>query len=169
MRGTMWWITGLSGAGKSTVGRIVRDELVARGRPALLLDGDVLRAALGETGRHTADDRWRLAMTYARLGREITAQGIDAVCATISMFHAVREWNRANVSSYREIYLRVPLSELERRDTRGLYARSRRGEETDVVGIDMRFEEPIAPHLVIDNVGIAPAQAAARILSMEER
>ena len=69
----------------------------------------------------------------------------------------------------REVYLRVPLSELERRDTRGLYGRSRRGEEANVVGIDMRFEEPVAPDLVIDNVGIEPAQAAARILSMEGR
>jgi adenylylsulfate kinase len=169
MQGTVWWITGLSGAGKSTVGRIVRDELASRGRPALLLDGDVLRAVLGETNAHSMDDRRRLAMTYARLAREIAAQGIDAVCATISMVQSVRDWNRAHIPHYREIYLRVPLAELERRDTRGIYARSRRGEETNVVGVDMRFDEPVAPDLVIDNVGIEPAQAAARILSMEGR
>jgi cytidine diphosphoramidate kinase len=169
MQGTVWWITGLSGAGKSTISQIVRDGLVRRGRSTLLLDGDMLRAVLGESGAHGPDDRCRLAMTYARLAREVAAQGIDAVCGTISMFQSVRDWNRAHIPHYREIYLRVPISELERRDTRGIYARSRRGEEANVVGIDMRFEEPVAPDLVIDNVGIAPAEAAARILSMAGR
>ena len=164
--GTVWWITGLSGAGKSTVSRIVRDELASRGRPVLLLDGDALRAVLGETSAHGPDDRHRLAMTYARLAREVAAQGIDAVCATISMFRSVRAWNRAHIPQYREIYLRVPLAELELRDTRGIYARSRRGREANVVGVDIEFEEPASPDLVIDNVGIEPAQAAARILAM---
>ena len=60
------------------------------------------------------DDRRRLALTYGRLAREVASQGIDAVCATISMFHVVREWNRHHIPRYREIYLRVPLPELER-------------------------------------------------------
>jgi len=163
---TVWWITGLSGAGKSTVSRLVRDGLTARGYPALLLDGDVMRVVLGETDGYGPDDR-RLAFTYSRLAREVAKQGIDVICATISMFHAVREWNRGHILRYREIYLRVPMPELEARDPSGLYARARRGEKTDVVGHDGIFEEPGGPDLVIDNYGaVNPADAAARILSM---
>jgi adenylylsulfate kinase len=168
--GTVWWITGLSGAGKSTVGRLVRDAVSARGCPALLLDGDVIRDVLGETGAHGHDARHRLAMTYARLAREVARQGIDAICATISMFHAVREWNRAHMPCYREIYLRVPLPELKLRDPKGLYSRASRGAETTVVGFDGPCEEPHAPDLVIDNFGdVDPVAAAERILSLEAR
>jgi adenylylsulfate kinase len=168
--GIVWWITGLSGAGKSTVAGLVRERLAAGGRPALLLDGDAVRAALGATGAHTTEDRTRLAMTYARLAREVAGQGIDAVCATISMFQAVRDWNRVNVPHYREVYLRVPMAELQRRDPRGLYGRAERGEQRDVVGLDLPFEEPEAPDLVIDNFdAIDPAAAADRILALDPR
>lgn len=165
--GTVWWITGLSGAGKSTVAGLVREQLVSHGRSVLLLDGDVLRDILGATRAHGADDRLRLAMTYARLAREIAQQGIDAVCATVSMFDAVRDWNRVNIPRYREIYVRVPMAELERRDPRGLYLRARKGEQHDVVGVDLPFDEPRAPDLVIDNFGAMDAvAAAARILTL---
>lgn len=168
--GAVWWITGLSGAGKSTVGRLVRDAVSGRGCPVLLLDGDVMRDVLGETGAHGRDDRLRLAMTYARLAREVARQGIDAICATISMFHVVRDWNRVYIPRYREIYLRVPLSELKLRDPKGIYARASRGEEAMVVGADGPCEEPCAPDLVIDNFGdMGPAAAAERILSLEAR
>ena len=172
--GTVWWITGLSGAGKSTVGRLVRDGLSARGRPVLVLDGDRLRAVLGETTGYGAKDRRRLSMTYGRLAREVAGQGIDAVCTTMSMFHAVREWNRSHIPRYREIYLRVPLRELEARDPRGLYARARRNTQgtngSEVMGIDVSFEEPMSPDLVIDNFGVTNlAAAAARILLLDAR
>jgi len=168
--GTVWWITGLSGAGKSTVGRLLHDAVSARGCPALLIDGDVMREVLGEAGAHGPDDRQRLAMTYARLAREVARQGIDAICATISMFHAVRAWNRVHIPRYREIYLRVPLSERKRRDPKGLYARAGRGDEAAMVGADAPCEEPQAPDLVIDNFGdVDPSVAAERILSLEAR
>lgn len=168
--GTVWWITGLSGAGKSTVGRLVRDGLRARGRPALLLDGDVMRAVLDETAALSPDDRRRLGMTYGRLAREVASQGIDVVCATISMFGEVRAWNRHHIPSYFEIYLRVPLAELERRDTRGIYAAARRAADAALIGFVAPFDEPDAADLVIDNIGsVDPEIAAARILALQAR
>jgi cytidine diphosphoramidate kinase len=166
--GTVWWITGLSGAGKSTVGGLLKDALTRSQRAAILLDGDVMRNVLAETAGHRAEDRLRLAMTYGRLAAELSRQGIDVVCATISMFQSVRDWNRLHIRRYREIYLRVPLSELETRDPKGIYRRARLASEPDVVGIDVPFEEPARPDLVIDNFGTTdPEAAAARILSLE--
>ena len=167
--GTVWWITGLSGSGKTTVARLVRDRLESCGRAVLMLDGDTMRDVLDEPSAHDPDDRRRLAFIYGRFAREVAAQGIDAVCATISMFHAVRQWNRTNISSYREVYLRVPLSELESRDPHGIYQRARGQVGARVVGVDLSFEEPEAPDLVIDNYGaINPAEAASRILSLSQ-
>ena len=90
----------------------------------------------------------------------------DVVCATISLFHEVQRWNRENISGYREIYLRVPLDELRRRDSKGIYAAGQRGDAQDIVGVDVPAEFPEAPDLVLDNYGeLDIATAVERILA----
>jgi len=164
--GAVYWITGLSGSGKTTLARLLHRRLIEAGRAVWLADGDVLRAVFGSTYGFDADRRLEIAMTYGRLCREVSAQGIDVVCATISMFHAVQRWNRAQIPGYREIYLRVPIAELERRDPKGLYRRARAGEISNLVGLDIVAEEPERADLVIDHHGaIGPDQALARIWS----
>lgn len=158
--GLVFWLTGLSGAGKTTVAWMLRDRLRSRGLPVVLLDGDRLRAAIAPEAGHAPQQRHHLAFTYARLCRELSEQGLVVVMATISMFHAVRAWNRANMAGYREIYLRVPSEHLKARDTKRLY----RDAVSDMVGTDGLFEEPIAPDLVIDNHGIVTPEAAASLI-----
>jgi adenylylsulfate kinase len=162
--GRVFWITGLSGSGKTTLGREVWSRLRAAGRPVIFLDGDALRAAIAEDLGHSADNRRRSAMRNARLCRLLAEQGVDVVCATISLFHEVQRWNRENIPGYREIYLRVPIDELRCRDNKGIYAQGQRAEARDVVGIDVPAEAPEAPDLVLDNYG-APdiATAVAKI------
>jgi glutamine kinase len=109
---------------------------------------------------HSAANRRRSAVRNARLCRLLASQGIDVVCSTISLFHEVQRWNRANIPGYSEIYLRVPLEELRRRDSKGLYARAERGQVRDVVGLDVPAEEPEAPDLVLDNHGDLTSDAA---------
>ena len=105
-------------------------------------------------------------MRNARLCRLLASQGADVVCATISMFHEVQRWNRENISGYREIYLRVPLDELRRRDSKGIYAAGQRGDAQDIVGVDVPAEFPEAPDLVLDNYGeLDIATAVERILA----
>ena len=105
-------------------------------------------------------------MRNARLCRLLAEQGADVVCATISLFHEVQRWNRENIPGYREIYLRVPMLELQRRDSKGIYAGSQRGDTRDVVGLDVPAEAPEAPDLVLDNYGaLDVATAVNRILA----
>jgi adenylylsulfate kinase-like enzyme/phosphohistidine swiveling domain-containing protein len=162
--GRVYWVTGLSGAGKTTVGERLWSRLRAAGRSAIFLDGDKLRSAIAEDLGHPIEDRRQSAMRNARLCRLLAEQGIDVVCATISMFHEVQQWNRAHIPGYFEIYLRVPMAEIERRDTKGIYYRARVGEAANVVGIDIAAEEPKAPDLVIDNHGSLDADAAVDLI-----
>jgi adenylylsulfate kinase-like enzyme/phosphohistidine swiveling domain-containing protein len=166
-RGCVFWITGLSGAGKTTLGRELWQRLRAAGRPVTFLDGDALRGAIAEDLGHSTGDRRRSAMRNARLCRLLAEQGTDVVCATISLFHEVQRWNRENIPGYREIYLRVPIDELRRRDSKGIYARAQRGDARDVVGLDVAAEAPEKPDLVVDNYGaLDVATAVDRILAV---
>src|SRR5277367_678494 len=161
--GRVFWITGLSGAGKTTVGRELERRLRAVGRPVIFLDGDVLRAVVAEDLGHSADDRRRSAMRNARLCRLLAGQGADVICATISLIHKVQRWNRKNIPGYREIYLKVPIEELRRRDSKGIYAVAQR----DVVGLDLPAEAPEAPDLILDNHGaVDVATAVDRIMAV---
>ena len=164
--GRVFWITGLSGAGKTTVGQELWGRLRAAGRQVFFLDGDALRSAIAEDLGHTADNRRTSAMRNARLCQLLAGQGADVVCATISLFHEVQRWNRENIPGYRQIYLRVPLDELRRRNSKGIYAGTHGGDARDVVGLDVPAEIPEAPDLVIDNHGtIGAARAVDRILA----
>jgi glutamine kinase len=168
--GRVFWITGLSGAGKTTLGQELRSRLRAAGRPVVFLDGDALRGVIAEDLGHSADNRRQSAMRNARLCRLLADQGADVVCATISLFHEVQRWNRENIPGYREIYLRVPMDELRSRDSKGLYARSECGDVQDVVGIDVLAEAPLAPDLVLDNYGtLDVATAVERLLAVCDR
>ncbi len=147
------WITGLSGAGKSTLAHEVVARLRAKGEPVVMLDGDELREVFGAVAanaqNHGREGRLALAMQYAHLCRAIVAQGLTVVIATISLFREVHAWNRSNLPGYFEVYLKVPVEELRRRDPKGIYRRFDAGELTDVAGLDMPIDEPEAADWVV--------------------
>ena len=157
----LYWITGLAGAGKSTIAGNLISIFRERGEAAILLDGDQIREALDMTDRHSRDDRMWLAWTYARLGRLIVSQGVHAICATISPFEEVRAWLRNNVAGYCEVYVRTSEQTLRSRDKKQLYSRLAKGEVRDVVGHDIPYAAPRNPDVVIDNEpGTSPFQHA---------
>lgn len=148
------WITGLSGAGKSTLAHGLVARLRATGEAVVMLDGDELREVFGAVAanadNHGREGRLALAMQYAHLCRIIAAQGLTVVIATISLFREVHEWNRANLPGYFEVYLKVPVDELRRRDPKGIYRRFDAGELTHVAGLDLSIDEPEAADWVVE-------------------
>lgn len=139
---------------------LLRHRLRAVGFPVVLLDGDRLRAAIAPEAGHAPHLRRQLAFSYARLCRELAAQDLVVVIATISMFHAVRDWNRANIPGYREIYLRVPLKHRMARDPKGLY----RNGAPDMINEEEYIEEPTAPDLLIENYGATRPEQAMQLI-----
>jgi cytidine diphosphoramidate kinase len=148
--GFVVWITGLSGAGKTTTATLLKESLKNAGQPVILLDGDALRELIGAGNRHGREARMHLAFTYSALCLEVARRGHNVICATISLFHQVHQWNRENFPRYLEVYLRVPLEELKRRDSKGLYADALAARATDVVGVHVAAEEPQSPDLLLD-------------------
>ena len=152
--GRVIWITGLSGAGKSTLAHEVVAKLRESGEAVVMLDGDDLREVFGAVAanarNHGREGRLALAMQYAHLCRVIAEQGLTVVIATISLFREVHAWNRANLPGYFEVYLKVPIQEVRRRDPKGIYRRFDAGELTNVAGLDLPIDEPEAADWIVE-------------------
>lgn len=150
----VYWITGLSGAGKTSIGTLLFEKMKQKYPNTVFLDGDVLREVFGSDLGYTREDRSRCAMRYARLCKMLQEQELNVICCTISMFDHIRSWNRENIGSYREIYVRVSMEELTRRDQKGLYGRSDESMDSrEVAGIQVDVEEPKEPDMILDNEG----------------
>jgi adenylylsulfate kinase-like enzyme len=160
--GRVFWITGLSGSGKTSIGRALASHLRASGGRVIFLDGDTLRAAVSSDLGYSAEDRRSVAMRNGMLCRMLAEQGFDIVCSTISLFHDVQRWNRENIVLYNEIFVRVPLEELKRRDIKGIYGDDRRA--ANVVGLDIPAETPEAPDLILDNHDSLEPEEAVRLI-----
>jgi len=161
------WLIGLSSAGKTTIGRALYEQLTADRNDVLFLDGDQVREVWGDDLGHTREDRYENGWRYCRLGKLLDDQGLHAVCCILSLFEEHRAWNRSNLSSYFEVYLDVPMETLKDRDAKGLYAKAEADEIDNVVGVDIPFEEPEAPDMVLsnDDPGTDPAEIADRIVA----
>lgn len=153
MEGRLFWITGLSGAGKTTIGTMLYQKLKEKYSNTVLFDGDVLRQVFGDDLGYSKEERFVCAMRYARLCKLLTEQGILVVCCTISMFDAVRKWNRENIANYTEVYIQVPMEILEQRNQKNLYDDVKRGTVENVVGMDLGLELPKSPDIVLRNDG----------------
>lgn len=147
--GRVYWLTGLSGAGKTTIGRLWYEKLKDEGETVVFLDGDELRQVFGDDLGYSTTDRHKSAMRNSRLCALLAKQGITVVCCTISMFDSVRKWNRENILGYLEIYVKASMDTLYKRDQKGLYSRN----ERDVVGVCGQVEEPKIPDLILENDG----------------
>lgn len=145
--GGLIWITGLSGAGKTTLAK----ELVTYfNNKAILIDGDNMREILGavNTDYHN-DGRKNLAFTYAKLCNMLAKQGFLVICATISMFNDVRDYNKENNNYYLEIFMDISQEERIKRDPKKLYADYNNKKINNMAGLDSNVEYPKNPHITI--------------------
>ena len=163
--GRVIWVTGLSGAGKTTLAQEITNTMRANGERVVILDGDELRSILtpkaSGTQNHTRKERLSLAMQYARLSGVIATPGVTVVVATISLFNEIQEWNRANLPGYFEVYLKVPIDELRRRDPKGIYSRFDSGDLKNVAGLDLSIDEPKSPDFTVEFLQNYSVSAAA--------
>jgi len=160
-KGTVYFFTGLAGAGKTTIGGLFYRKLKARKPNVFLADGDQTRSIFGRSG-YSTEERKDAARRGFRLWRELAEQGIDVVVCSIAMYDEIRAWNRENIENYKEIYIKVTRETLYRRDQKGLYTTGRK----EVVGVDLPYDEPQNADAVVQNDGQeSPEEIVARLRS----
>jgi adenylylsulfate kinase-like enzyme len=145
------WIIGLAGSGKTTIGKIVYAELKARKQSTVFLDGDRFRMIMGNDLGHTLKDREANGERMFQLCSYLDSEGIDVVCSILSLFPDQRLACRRTFSRYVEVFVKVPMEELIRRDQKGLYSGALSGSICNVAGVDIPFPEPETPDLVLEN------------------
>ena len=146
------WLIGLSGTGKTTLAREIIAGVNKETKSTVLIDGDVVREIFGNDLGYSMEDRLLNAQRICQLGKFLDDQGINVVCAILSIFPETREWNRENIENYYEVFIDTPIEILVERDSKGIYGKYSRGEISEVVGMDIRFPVPEKADLVINNI-----------------
>ena len=160
-KGNIFWITGLSGAGKTSIGKLFYNKMKLEQPNTIFLDGDELRLILDIKESFSMANRLAVSYVYSSLCKFLANQKLNVVIATISMFEEVRNWNKKNISNYKEVYIKVPIDILINRDQKGLYSKAIKGEIKNVIGIDIKVDEPKNPDFVCVNDGSKTIQKLA--------
>jgi adenylylsulfate kinase len=166
--GSVVWLTGLPGAGKSTIAGLVARQLEADGLPFDWLDGDVVRTGLCHDLGYSHEDRETSIGRIAWLASRLARVGAIVLVSAISPYAEARRRAREVVEEHApffEVHVATPLEECIRRDPKGMYRRALAGEIPSFTGIGDPYEEPTAPDLRVDTTSLAPADAAALVLA----
>lgn len=163
------WVTGLSGAGKTTLCGLVYEALKPNLPELVLLDGDNVREAFGGDLDYHESDRIRQVKRMRAMCRLLSQQGLVVLVAVLYSNPELLAWNRENLPGYYEVFLDASLDAVRSRDPKGLYAKAERGEMKDVVGIDVPWFEPATPDLRLDGSGKVPPEELAQVLLGELR
>lgn len=155
------WITGLSGAGKTTVCRLLYGRLKPSLPQLVLLDGDAVRDAFGQDLGYSEAERVKQVSRVQRIARLLSDQGLVVIVALVYAHPNLLAWNREHINGYFEVLLDAPLDLVRRRDSKRLYSRALRGETRDVVGHDIPWHRPVSADLVLDVANEPPPEALA--------
>ena len=142
----VYWITGVSGSGKSTFASILKDELKIKNINSIIIDGDEIRELLGNKYNYSKEERLKIAKIYSKLAKLISSQGVTTIVSTISLFNEVHDWNRKNISNYKEILIKRDMREIIKDDKKCIY------QQDNVVGEKIQPEYPKNPEFIVENI-----------------
>jgi adenylyl-sulfate kinase len=167
--GVCFWLTGLSGSGKSTVGRLAAGQLRDRGHRVELLDGDDVRQNLCAGLGFSREDRDVNVRRIAWVADLLSRNGVVTFVAAVSPYRRTRDEARARMGDrFVEVYVHASVEECERRDVKGLYERARAGEIQGFTGVSDPYEEPLAAELTLETESESPEESAAKLVEWVE-
>ncbi len=162
------WLTGLSGAGKSTIAQALGKELRARGMKVEVLDGDVIRQNLSKGLGFSKEDRDTNVLRVGWVAEILSRNGVAVVCALISPYRETRQKVRERIPNFVEVFVNAPLEEVIRRDPKGLYKKALAGEIQNFTGISDPYEPPENPEVVCNTAEEEVEESVQKVVSYLE-
>lgn len=167
-QGFTLWFTGLSGAGKTTVSRVIAADLRARGMKVELLDGDVIRENLSKGLGFSKEDRDTNIRRIGWVCEVLARNGVVAIAAAISPYHEIRDELRGKIENFVEVYAECPIPVLAERDVKGLYKKALAGEIKNFTGVSDPYEAPLNPEVTYHSDRETVQESAQKVLSKLE-
>jgi adenylylsulfate kinase len=167
--GFVLWLTGLSGAGKSTIASALAPRLLERGHRVEILDGDEIRTNLCQELGFSREDRDTNIARIGYVAGKLAKHGVAVVVAAISPYREARDKVRASVATFVEVYVAAPIETCAERDVKGLYAKALAGEIKNFTGVSDPYEPPFRPELVLHTEHERVDESVGRVLAWLER
>ena len=144
-KGVLIWITGLSGAGKTSLANQIKKEIKANYGPTLLINGDDLRKIF-KLNKYDKSSRLKYVKQYSELVRFITNQGINVIFTVVGLFDRIRNWNRKNINNYIEIFVKADILQIKKKRKKKLYFKKKQ-----IMGVQIKPEFPKKPDIILIN------------------
>ena len=162
------WLTGLSGSGKTTIAKLVAQELRDRDLKVERLDGDIVRQSLTRDLGFSKEDRDKNIERVTFVAKLLTRNGVAVLCSFISPYRARRQKSRQEISEFIEVFVECPVTVCADRDVKGMYAKAFAGEIQNFTGVSDPYEDPENPEIVCHTAGETPEESAAIIVAYLE-
>ena len=146
-KGIVFWITGLSGSGKTQIGKKIKKDIIKNFGPTILFSGDDIRNIF-DLKKYTFKDRLKIVNQYGDLCRNLSNQNINVIFCVVGLMKKVRIWNKKNIKNYLEIFIKSPINTVRKLSKKKIYKKKY---IQDVVGLDIKPEYPNNPHIIIKN------------------
>ncbi len=160
----MVWFTGLPGSGKTTIAKVVEEELKKRGRRVELLDGDEVRTWLSPNEGFSREDRERHLRRVAHVCQLLARNGVVVLASFVSPYLSTREYARKTIGKFVEVYVKCSLLTCMRRDPKGLYRKATEGKVANMTGVQDPYEEPSTSEVIVDTDNLAVEESARVVL-----
>jgi len=167
-QGFTLWMTGLSGAGKTTIAKILETKLHERGVRFERLDGDVVRESLTKDLGFSKEDRDKNIERVAFVAKLLSRNGVGVVCSFISPYQAQREMVRSETTNFVEVFVHAPLEVCAERDVKGMYKKAMAGEIPNFTGVSDPYEAPENPEILVPTYQETPDESAERVITYLE-
>lgn len=158
------WLTGLPGAGKTTLAKLLEEKLKSMGYRVENLDGDEIRRGISSDLGFSKEDREKHIKRVTYVAKVLTRNGVIVIVSLISPYRKIREYARKEIGNFVEVFVNCPVEICEKRDPKGLYKKARAGEIKDFTGISAPYEEPLNPEVVVNTHLETPEESCEKII-----
>ena len=162
-KGIVFWITGLSGCGKTKIGHKIKNDIIKKYGPTILFSGDDIRNIF-DFKKYSPQDRLKIVSQYCKLSHNLSNQKINVIFCVVGLMHAIYKWNKKNIENYIEIFIKSSINKVKKFSNKQIYKQKY---IQNVVGFDIKPEYPKHPHIIINNDFSKPMEELSKDLLLK--